>query len=188
MLAASMFDWSRLVPPEISLATLCLLLFLDNATTAAATTPLLLTYAPHFEPWQVGLFGATAAGLGSTVQLLIFRWVLGAPWAWVQRFAPSRDKVQQALASSPGASFMAILVARATPLPDGPVKILVAAGRYPLPLYFLAVLLGGIPYFGVLAWLGHTFPIPPWALLLLVVVVALVFVFERWRRRGATRD
>lgn len=180
---AALPDWSRFVPPEISLPVLCLLLFLDNATTAAATTPLLLTYAPRFEPWQVGLFGAASAGLGSTVQLLLFRWLLAAPWRWVQRFAPSRDRVEKALASSPSASFMAILIARATPLPDGPIKLVAAAGRYPLPLYFTAVLLGGIPYFALLAWLGHEFPIPPWALLLLIVIIALVYLFERWRKR-----
>ena len=177
--------WSDLLqaaPPEISLPLLCLLLFLDNSTFSMLTTPLLLLYAPKFEPWQVGVFGATAAGAGSTVQILIFRWILGTKWAWVKRFSPSRDLVEKALAESPSASFLAILIARATPLPDGPIKIVAAAGRYPLPRYFLAVLLGGIPYFALLAWLGHEFPIPPWVLLLIVVVVGLVFAIERWRR------
>ncbi len=170
--------------PGESLVVLCLLLFLDNATLAAFTTPLLLAYAPRFEPWQVGVFGAAAAGAGSTLQLVLFRWILSADWPWLKRFAPSRERVQRALAGSPSASFLAILVARATPLPDGPIKIVAAAGRYPLPLYFLAVLLGGIPYFALLAWLGHEFPVPPWALFALVVIIALVFAFERWRRRG----
>jgi len=40
------------------------------------------------------------------------------------------------------------------------------------------------PYFALLAWLGHEFPIPPWILLVVVVVIALVFVFERWRKRA----
>jgi len=167
-----------------SLLVLCVLLFLDNATLAAFTTPLLLAYAPRFEPWQVGVFGAASAGAGSTVQMLLFRWVLGSDWPWVKRFAPSRAKVEQALASSPSASFLAILIARATPLPDAPVKLVAAAGRYPLPRYFLAVLLGGIPYFAALAWLGHEFPVPPWALVALVALIVLVFAFERWRKRG----
>jgi len=170
--------------PGESLFVLCLLLFLDNATLAAFTTPLLLAYAPHFAPWQVGVFGATAAGAGSTIQILLFRWILSTDWPWVKRFAPGRDKFEQALKSSPSASFLAILIARATPLPDGPIKLVAAAGRYPLPLYFLAVLLGGIPYFAALAWLGHEFPVPPWVLIALVVVIALVFGFERWRKRG----
>lgn len=177
-------DLVRLAPPDLSLPVLCLLLFLDNATFAALSTPLLLAYAPRFEPWQVGVFGATSAAAGSTVQLLIFRWVLATDWPWVKRFAPSRDKVEAALTASPSASFLAIVLARATPLPDAPIKLVAAAGRYPLPRYFLALLLGGIPYFALLAWLGHEFPVPPWALLVLVVVVALVFAIERWRKRA----
>ena len=177
-------DLARFAPPEISLPVLCLLLLVDNATLAAFSTPLLYHYARHFEPWQVGVFGAAAAGAGSTVQLLLFRWVLGSKWRWVQRFAPSRDRVEKALASSPSASFLAILIARATPLPDAPIKIVAAAGRYPLPRYFLAVFLGGVPYFALLAWLGHEFPLPPWVLLVLVAAIGVVFLFERWRKRG----
>src|SRR5499426_3423149 len=112
-----------------SLFVLCLLLFLDNATFAAFTTPLLLAYAPHFEPWQVGVFGAASAGAGSTVQLVLFRWLLSTDWPWVKRFAPSREKLEQTLKSSPSTSFLAILIARATPIPDGPIKLIVAAGR-----------------------------------------------------------
>ena len=186
MLLSFWSELTRFAPPELSLPVLCLVLFVDNATTASFTTPLLLTYAPRFEPWQVGVFGAASAGAGSTVQLLLFRWILGSNWGWAKRFAPSRERVAKALAASPSASFMAILIARATPLPDGPIKLVAAAGHYPLPRYFLAVLLGGIPYFALLTWLGHEFPIPPWVLLLLVVVIALVFVVERWRRRGRT--
>jgi uncharacterized membrane protein YdjX (TVP38/TMEM64 family) len=176
----------RFAPPELSLPAVCLLLFLDNATTAAATTPLLLFYAPHFEPWQMGVCGSFAAGLGSTVQLLLFRALMNAPWRWVQRLAPSRDRIERSLSESPTTSFLAIVIARATPLPDGPVKLLVAAGRYPLPLYFLAVMLGGVPYFWLLSWLGKEFKIPPGIVLVFVLVVALVFLFERWRKRGRT--
>ena len=49
-------------------------------------------------------------------------------------------------------------------------------------------LFGGIPYFALLAWLGHEFPVPPWALLALVVVVVLVFLVERWRKRARPKQ
>lgn len=176
----------RFAPPQLSLPTLLALLFVDNATLAVASTPLLLAYAPHFAPWQVGLFGAIAAGLGSTVQMLLFRALVHSDAPFMRRFAPSREQISRALASAPSTLFIAILLARATPLPDAPIKLVAAAGRYPLPLYFLAVFLGGVPYFALLAWLGHEFPVPPWALLVLVVLVAAVFLFERWRTRGRT--
>jgi ribonucleoside-triphosphate reductase len=179
--------WSDLVsaaPPRLSLPVLCLLLFVDNATISSFTTPMLLAYAPHFEPWKVGVFGALAAGAGSTVQIMIFRWILASPWPWTRRFAPSRERVARIVAQSPSASFLAILLARATPLPDGPIKLVVAAAHYPLSRYFVAVLLGGMPYFALLAWLGHEFPVPPWVLLLVIVLIGLVYLVERWRKLG----
>jgi uncharacterized membrane protein YdjX (TVP38/TMEM64 family) len=176
----------QFAPPQLSLPALCLLLFVDNATLAVASSALLLTYARHFSPWQVGLFGAIAAGLGSTLQLVVFRMILASDWAPLRRFAPSRERVAQALATAPSTLFIALLLARATPLPDAPLKLVAAAGRYPLPLYFLAVFLGGAPYYALLAWFGHEFPLPPWVLLVLVVVIAGVFLFERWRTRGRT--
>src|SRR5262249_53962669 len=116
--------------------------------------------------------------------LVAMRWIVSGQRPWARRFAATRAKLASALAGSPSTSFLAILIARATPLPDGPIKWIAAAGGYPLPRYFAAVLLGGIPYFAVLAWVGHEFPVPPWVLLLIVAVIVLVFVFERWRKRG----
>ena len=186
LLLSFVSDLMRFAPPQLSLPALCALLFVDNATLAVISTPLLLAYAPHFAPWQVGLFGAIAAGLGSTVQMLLFRAIVHSEASFMRRFAPSREQVARALASAPSTLFIAILLARATPLPDAPIKLVAAAGRYPLPLYFLAVFLGGVPYFALLAWLGHEFPVPPWVLLAAVVAVAAVFLFERWRKRGRT--
>src|SRR2546423_13296015 len=112
------------------------------------------------------------------------RWIVAPERPGARRFAAQRARLRQALASAPSASFMAIVIARATPLPDAPVKLIAAAGGYPLPRYFFAVLIGGIPYFALIAWLGPEFPVPTRALALLVLVIALVFMLERWRQRG----
>ena len=167
-----------------SLWVLCLLLFVDGATIAATSTVLLLHYGRYHEPWRIAVFGGAASALGSAVQLAILRWALGTEQPWMKRFTPSREKVEAALRKFPSASFLALTVARATPLPDAPLKIVAAVIRYPIYLYGLATLLGTIPYFYVLALIGHKFEIPtPWLIGALVLVLLGVIV-DRLRRRG----
>lgn len=172
----------------MSLPVLCALLFLDGATLAVASTPLLLAFAPGHVPWQVALAGGTASALGSVVQLALFRWMLHAQRPWMARFLPSRRRLEQTLQRYPSASFLAITVARATPLPDAPLKLAAAAAGYPLRRYFLAVLLGGVPYCFALAWLGHEFPLPPWAIAAVVAALALGVALDFVRRRAAAAD
>lgn len=166
-----------------SLWMLCVLLFLDGATTAAFTTPLLLGFAKRFEPWQVALAGGAASAAGSVLQLAVFRWMLGHERPWMRRFLPSKQKLEQTLARYPSASFLAIAIARATPLPDAPIKLVAAVVRYPLPRYFAAVLSGALPYYFLLAWAGHELPIPPWAIAGLAGAIVLGFVVDQLRKR-----
>ena len=168
-----------------SLWLLCLLLFLDGATTAAFTTPLLLAYAKSFEPWQVALAGGAASAAGSVVQLALFRWMLASGRPWMTRFLPSRRKLEETLERYPSASFLAIAIARATPLPDAPIKLVAAAVGYPPWRYFVAVLTGALPYYYVLAWAGHELPIPPWAIVALAGAVVLGLVVDLVRRSRA---
>jgi uncharacterized membrane protein YdjX (TVP38/TMEM64 family) len=171
-----------------SLWMLCLLLFLDGATTAVATTPLLLLYAKHFEPWQVALAGGAASACGSVVQLAVFRWMLGHERPWMTRFLPSKRRLEETLRRFPSASFLAIAIARATPLPDAPIKLVAAVVRYPLWRYFAAVLAGALPYYFLLAWAGHEFPIPPWAIAGLAGALVLGLVVDMLRKRREPRE
>ncbi len=166
-----------------SLPVLCLLLFADGATFSFATTPLLLQYGKHHEPWQVSLFGGLASASGNVVQLLILRWLLGTSQPWMKRFAPSREKLDQALRSYPSTLFLALFWARLTPLPDAPLKLVAAAIRYSPFRYGLAVYLGAIPYYFLLALAGQKFRIPGWVLAAAVVALALGVAFDQWRRR-----
>ena len=168
-----------------SLVALAVWLFLDGVTFSFATTPLLLRFGQWQPPWAVGLVGAFASAAGSGVQLLALRWVLSERHAWTRRFAPSRDRIEQAVASHPSASFLAVLVARATPLPDAPLKLAAAVTGYPAVPYVLAVLLGALPYYFALALLGRRFQFPTWLLIALVAAVVVAFVIERLRRRQA---
>ena len=169
-----------------SLWVLCLLLFVDGATLAATSTILILHYGHLHEPWKVAVAGGAASSLGSAIQLLILRWALGSHHPWMRRFTPSRAKVEAALKNYPSASFLMLAVARATPLPDAPLKLVAAVIGYPIRLYALATFLGSMPYFFVLALIGHSFRIPGWVLLgaLGLLLLGLAVDFLRKRRRG----
>jgi len=165
-----------------SLWVLCLLLFVDGATFAFFTTPLLLQYGKLHAPWAVALAGGAASAAGSVVQLAIIRGALNADWPWLRRFVPTREKVREVLKRYPSASFLAILVARATPLPDAPLKIVAAAVRYPLPLYGLAIWLGAMPYYFVLSLVGQKVKIPTRIIVIATILVAIGFLIDRLRR------
>ncbi len=172
--------------PE-SLWVLCLLLFVDGATFAFFTTPLLLHYGHLHPAWQVALAGSAASALGSVIQLLLLRWAVRADHPWMRRFAPSQEKLSGALATYPAATFVALVVARATPLPDAPLKLVAAVGGYPAARYGLAILLGALPYYFALAWVGQVIHIPTWILVAAAVGIVLGAALDRWRRtrRGA---
>jgi uncharacterized membrane protein YdjX (TVP38/TMEM64 family) len=166
-----------------SLVWLCALLFVDGATLAIFTTPLLLHYGKFSEPWVVAVLGGAASAAGSAVQIVLLRLLVTSSWSWAKRFAPSREKLESTLKSYPSASFLALALARATPLPDSPLKLAAAVVGYPPLLYALAVYLGSLPYYYVLALVGHKFSIPtPW-IVAATAVILVGFLLDRWRRR-----
>ena len=120
-------------------------------------------------------------GKANVMEQLVLRWALSGRHAWMQRFAPSRGKVEAAVRSYPSASFLALLLARATPLPDAPLKVVAAVVGYPILRYSLAVFLGALPYFYVLALVGGKFRVPTWILIVAAILIALGLLFDRWR-------
>ena len=171
-----------------SLWIMSLLLFLEGGTLSFLTTPTLLYYGKFHEPWAVALAGSTASAAGSALQLLVLRWAISSRHRWMTRWTPSREKVEATLRKYPSASFMALLLARATPIPDAPLKIVAAVVEYPILLYTLAVLLGALPYFYLLAMLGREFHVPNWVLIAAVALIALGFGIDRLRasRKGSS--
>ena len=169
------------------LALLCALLFADGATFAFATTPLVLEFGKRLPAWEIGLVGGAASALGSTVQFLALRWALAGRRRWMQRLAPSRKRVEEALARNPSSSFLAIVIARATPLPDTPVKLAAAAGGYPAPRFGLATWIGAVPYYFALALLGRALKLPLWLILGVVAALLAGFLLDRLRRARRKR-
>lgn len=168
-----------------SLWVMCVLLFLEGGTLSFLTTPTLLYYGRYHEPWAVALLGSASSAAGSAVQLWLLRWAVSERHAWTRRLAPSRRKIDDALRRHPSATFLALLVARATPLPDAPLKVVAAVVGYSILKYTIAVFLGALPYFYVLALVGKKVDIPNWVLIAAVAVIALGVVIDRLRRRKA---
>lgn len=169
---------------DASLIWLCLLLFADGATLSIFTTPLLLRYGHTHPPLLVALLGGLASALGSALQLALLRWALSSRHPFMRRFAPSRERIDQVLQAHPSATFLALLVARATPLPDAPLKIVAAAVSYPIPRYALAVLLGSLPYYFALAWLGRKLRFPDWLLAAAASILLAGWLIDVLRRRS----
>lgn len=170
-----------------SLFWLCVLLFADGATISVFTTPLLLRFGHAQSPWLVAGLGGLASALGSAVQLALLRWALSSRHPFMRRFAPSRERVDRVLKAHPSASFLALVVARATPLPDAPLKLVAAAVAYPIPRYAVAVLIGSLPYYFALAWLGSEFKFPDWLIATAAGLLLLAWLLDFLRRRPRER-
>ncbi len=169
------------------LVVLGLLLF-DGATTGALTTPLLLDAGKSHPAWTLAILGGLSSALGSVIQLKLLQWVLEARHPWLARWTPSRDKLEEALKRYRSASFVGVMLMRATPLPDLPVKLVAAAGRYPIFLYGTAVWLGALPYYFLLARLGSSLRIPTWALAAAAGALLLFALIDRLRSRKPARS
>jgi len=170
-----------------SLWMMCLVLFVEGGSLSFLTTPTLLYYGKHHGPWEVALLGSASSAAGSAVQLAVLRWAISSRHRWMTRFAPSRERIEASVRQYPSASFMALLIARATPMPDAPLKLVAAVVEYPVGLYTLAVFLGALPYFYVLALLGREFRVPNWILFAAVGLLVIGFFVDRLRIRARAR-
>ncbi len=166
-----------------NLGTVCALLFVDGATFSLLTTPIVYLAGRLHEPWRVAVLGGLASAAGSAVQFAVLRWAMASGHRWMKRWTPSRERFESALRQYPSASFLAIVMARALPIPDAPVKLVAAAIEYPVARYGLAVLLGAIPYYFALALAGQKLRIPGWLIIAGIAAVALGALVDRLRKR-----
>ena len=150
------------------LTVLCALLFLDGALLSCFTTVLLLHFGTRLPAWELACLGGLSSALGSMLQFRVLARALRSNFAWVRRLAPARARVEAAVAAHPAFSFATILLARATPVPDGPVKLVAAWTGYSTLAYGSAVFLGSVPYYFALGRLGGVARLPFPALLAVV--------------------
>lgn len=159
-------------------------LFLDGATVGLFTPFLLFGAGKTIPPAVVAGAGGAASAAGSMVQLRVLRWLLAEERPWLGgRWHDLRARLHAALERYRSASFLALVMVRATPVPDLPIKLVAAAGGYPILRYGLAVYLGSLPYYYLIAKAGEWTQVPTWIVIVAGAVVAAVALGERWWRR-----
>lgn len=97
--------------------------------------------------------------LGAVQHTRIFRWAV----RWMQRYP-----------------FAIITLFALTPLPISVVRILAPASGYPVWRYVAAQIVGRLPRFYVLAWLGAVIHFPAWTLVIMfAVMLGMVWISHR---------
>lgn len=74
------------------------------------------------------------------------------------------------------------------PLPISIVRILAPAVDYSVRRYMVAQIVGRFPRFYILAYIGHTFAIPTWAIILLGMGLVFTFFLSARSTEAATED
>jgi len=171
------------------LAVFFLYLFVDALFFPLASTVYVAYMGERHAPWLVAGLGAVATTGGSVAQYLAVRWLLSRPrlqWGWLVRL---RARLTGMLSGARHATFLALFVIYATPLGAGPLRIAAAAGGYPLVRFAGAILLGCLPYYAVVAWLGRAVKLPAWvyavAMVGIIAFAALLWMGRRMRERAA---
>jgi membrane protein YqaA with SNARE-associated domain len=161
-------------------------LFIDALFMPLASTVYVAYAGARNPPALVALIGALGTALGSIVQYFLVRWIVTRPRlpGWLVRL---RARIEGALTGSHGPTFWALFVIYATPLGAGPLRLVAAAGGFPLWKFALAIFLGCLPYYFALAWFGHSVRLPAWvyasAILAVFALGAAQFMARRARRR-----
>jgi membrane protein YqaA with SNARE-associated domain len=165
------------VPRAAGLFLLALYCIPTNSIFPLPHEPGVLYFAQTFDPLWIALV-ATAASvvtsfadyamveawmrhprLGAVQHTYIFRWAV----TWMKRWP-----------------FAIVVLFSLTPLPISVVRILAPASGYPIGRYIAAQVIGRLPRFYALAWLGAAFEFPPWMLVAIFVsTVGLFYVTSR---------
>jgi uncharacterized membrane protein YdjX (TVP38/TMEM64 family) len=162
-------------------------LFVDALLLPLASTIYVAYAGTKHAPWLVALLGALATTLGSIAQYLIVRRIVmierGLP-RWLQE---ARSRIEGMIDGSRNATFWALFIIYATPLGAGPLRLVAAAGGYSLRLFALAIFLGCLPYYFVLAWFGHSVKVPAWVYAAAIIAVVALGAAQFLARRAHLR-
>jgi uncharacterized membrane protein YdjX (TVP38/TMEM64 family) len=161
-----------------------LYLFVDALLFPLASTVYVAYMGQKHAPLLVAVLGALGTAGGSVVQYLGVRALLRRSDrlpGWLRRW---KERIETTVQTSSHATFWALFVIYATPLGAGPLRLIAAAGGYPLWRFALAIGLGCLPYYFALAWFGHAVKLPTWVYVAAALAI-LGLALAQWLARRA---
>ena len=161
-----------------------LYLFVDALAVPLASTLYVAYMGSRHAPLLVAGIAAAATTAGSIAQYLIVRWLIVHPalqWPWLVKL---RARIVAAVGSGGNATFWALFVIYATPLGAGPMRLVAAVAGYPLARFAGAILLGSVPFYIAVAYLGNVIRLPLWAYGAMIVAMIVFMVVAFRMRRG----
>ncbi len=172
-----------LVPSFAGLFLLTLYCIPANSVLPIPHEPGVLYFAQFYDPLWIAIAGTVASVIVSFADYAIVGAALRSP-----RFkgAQSSRLFQWSVRWMKRWPFIIVVLFSFTPLPMSVIRVLAPASKYPIHRYALAQIVGRMPRFYALAWLGQTVKFPSWILGAMFVV--LLFVFWLTGRSGESAE
>lgn len=183
----------------LALASLVVFVFLpefrDHVLFVLVTMPseFLVTFVQH-EPIILyfakyhGIHTVVALSILGTIAMEVVNYSSAATFTefrWMQGLL-SHTSVRKAKEGFNRAPFMVIVIAALTPVPFFPFRFLAPLSGYPIGRYILALSVGRVPRFYLLALLGEALHIRNDILIGIFVVCLILAAAEIWRSRRDT--
>lgn len=153
-----------------------------------ANEPMLLATAKSYSPASVAVAGTAGCLVAIVLDYALIGWLVNHRLIRSEIDESSGFRTAQRLFGR--APFLLIVGSALLPVPFYPVKILAIARDYPVPRFCLALVLGRLPRFYLLALGGHKVQAPNSALASAGVALALMAGWGVWRtyRRNRSRS
>jgi membrane protein YqaA with SNARE-associated domain len=152
----------------------------SNSIVPVPHEPGVLYFAKYYDPIWIALAATAGSVIATFADYAVVGHAVDHPV-----FAGTRESrvFRWALRTMRRAPFAIVVLFSFTPLPISVIRILAPASGYPITRYIAAQVVGRLPRFYALAWLGSAILIPGWALLaLLCASVLLLYASSRSRR------
>lgn len=147
----------------------------------AAYEPVLLMFGKLYSPLLVAAVGAPVSVLVEWVNYRVYNWMSGLQRLESLKRKAVAGRLVKLFEKQP---FLVVWIFAWSPAPDWAARVLAVLSGYSIRRYLLAFLLGRLPKFWVLAYVGRELPVSERTLIIAAVsVVMLSYGIAVWRAR-----